>query len=326
MILYLKNQIMLQTIIDWNPSPELFKLGGFSVRYYGLMFVIAFMLGIQLMKRIYKEEGLPVEYVDSLFMYTVIATLVGARLGEVFFYSWDSYKDNLIEIILPIAENPDKSMFFGLIKGYEFVGFAGLASHGAAIGIITAMILYRRKYKYKSTLWILDRVVITVASGAVFIRLGNLMNSEIVGKVTNGNFGFRFIRNDISKYQAMNITGTNDPEKAYKLIETSAKYKDILEGVPVRYPTQLIESFGYLCVFVVLYYIYWKTNKRNKTGYLFGVFMVMLWSLRFIIEFFKEAQVDARGEWVLNTGQWLSIPLILVGFYFIFRKNYKPVA
>ncbi|MBV1888115.1 MAG: prolipoprotein diacylglyceryl transferase [Urechidicola sp.] len=313
---------MLQLAIDWNPSPEIFKIGAVSIRYYGLMFVIAFLLGIQIMKKIYKSEGVPVEYVDSLFMYTVVATLLGARLGDVFFYSWDSYKNNLVEILLPIAKDSNGSIF-GLIDGYSFVGFAGLASHGAAIGIVIAMILYRRKYKYKSLLWILDRVVITVASGAVFVRLGNLMNSEIVGKVTNSDFGFRFIRNDIGKREAMEITGSNTYDRAYELIETSAQYKHVLADIPLRYPTQLFESFGYICVFLVLWFLYWKTDKKEKAGYLFGVFMVLLWSVRFVIEFFKEAQVDGREDLLfsLNTGQLLSIPMVLIGFYFMFRKN-----
>ncbi len=313
---------MLQLAIDWNPSPEIFKIGPISIRYYGLMFVIAFLLGIQIMKKIYKSEGVPVEYVDSLFMYTVVATLLGARLGDVFFYSWDYYQNNLVEILLPIAKDPNGSIF-GFIDDYKFVGFAGLASHGAAIGIVIAMILYRRKYNYKSLLWILDRVVITVASGAVFVRLGNLMNSEIVGKVTNSDFGFRFIRNDIGKREAMEITGSKTYERAYELIETSAQYKQNLAEVPLRYPTQLFESIGYICVFLVLWFVYWKTDKKNKPGFLFGVFMILLWAVRLVIEFFKEAQVEGREDLLLgfNTGQLLSIPMIIIGFYFVLRKT-----
>ncbi|MDT0552161.1 prolipoprotein diacylglyceryl transferase [Urechidicola vernalis] len=310
---------MLQLAIDWNPSPELFNIGSLSIRYYGLMFVVAFLLGIQIMKKIYKNENLPVEYVDSLFMYTVIATLLGARLGDVFFYSWDYYQNNLIEILLPIKESASDSLF-GIIKGYKFVGFAGLASHGAAIGIVVAMVLYRRKYNYKSLLWILDRVVISVASGAVFVRLGNLMNSEIVGKVTDSTLGFRFIRNDIGKGEAMRITGSDSYEKAYQLIANSSNYKQVLQDIPLRYPTQLFESLSYVGVFLILWYFYWKTDKKDKPGFLFGMFMILLWTVRFFIEFLKEAQVDERGEWALNTGQLLSIPMVLVGLYFVFRK------
>jgi len=313
---------MLQLAIDWNPSPEIFKIGAISIRYYGLMFVIAFLLGIQIMKKIYKNEGVSVEYVDSLFMYTVIATLLGARLGDVFFYSWDYYQHNLVEILLPIAKDPNAALF-GFINGYKFVGFAGLASHGAAIGIIVAMILYRRKYPYKSLFWILDRVVIPVASGAIFVRIGNLMNSEIVGKVTNSNVGFRFIRNDIGKGEAMQITGAKTYERAYELIGNSAQYKEVLEAVPLRYPTQLLESFSYAIIFLLLWFVYWKTDKKDKPGYLFGLFMILLWTVRFIIEFFKEAQVEGREDLLfgLNTGQLLSIPMVLVGVYFVLRKG-----
>ncbi len=313
---------MLQLVFDWNPSPEIFRLGPLPIRYYGLMFVIAFLLGIQIMKKIYKNENVAEEYVDSLFMYVVIATLVGARLGEVFFYNWDSYKNNLIEIFLPIAKDANGTLF-GFIQGYSFVGYAGLASHGAAIGIITAMILYRRKYKYKSVLWILDRIVVPVASGAMFVRLGNFMNSEIVGKITDSPLGVRFIRNDIGKREAMTITSKNNYEDAYQLIGNSSNYKEVLASVPVRYPTQLFEALSYLGVFILLWFVYWKTDKKEKPGYLFGLFMVLLWSVRFFIEFLKEGQggIESMFNLGLNTGQLLSIPMVLVGFYFMFRNK-----
>jgi len=266
--------------INWNPSPILFELGPIAIRYYSLMFVIAFLLGIFLSKKIYKNDGVSVELVDSLFIYTAIATLLGARLGEVFFYSWDYYQDHILEIILPVKFNP-----------FRFTGFRGLASHGAAVGIIFAMYLYQRKViPQKSLLWVLDRVTIPVAVAGFFIRMGNLMNSEIIGKYTRTDFGLIFQR-----------LGDTDP----------------------RHPTQIYEAFGYLLVFVILWFIYWKTEKRKQEGYLFGVFMVLLWAVRFIIEFFKEAQIDTRADWGLNTGQLLSIPLILVGFYFIFKSPRK---
>ncbi len=271
--------------IDWNPSPILFQLGPVAIRYYSLMFVVAFLLGIFIEKKLYKNDKVSVELVDSLFIYTVIATLLGARLGDVFFYSWGYYKDHLLEILLPVKFNP-----------FQFTGFRGLASHGAAIGIVIAMFLYK-KYKLpeKSILWILDRVVIPVAIGGSFVRIGNLMNSEIVGKYTGTDFGFIFHRH----------------------------YDEVLKAFDTapRYPTQIYEALSYSLVFVILWFIYWKTDKRIKEGYLFGVFMVLLWSVRFIIEFFKIAQLEERQQWSLNTGQWLSIPMILVGFYFIFRKR-----
>ena len=308
--------------INWNPSPEIFNVFGISVRYYGLMFVVAFLLGGYLLKKIYKNEGVSDEYIEPLFMYVVIATILGARLGEVFFYNWSHYQNHLIEILLPINEDPDASMLFGLIKGYEFIGFRGLASHGATIGIILAMYLYTRKYKYRPLLWILDRLVVPTAIGAAFVRLGNLMNSEIVGKETTSAIGFRFIRDKYNMYEAMHITKAKTAERAYELLETSPLYKEYLSAVPLRYPTQIFESLSYVIVFLILWFVYWKTDKRNKPGYLFGLFMVLLWTIRLVIEFFKEAQIEAREDWIgsLNTGQLLSVPMILIGLYFMFRK------
>ena len=268
---------MLFLSIDWDPSIELFKIGSFAVRYYSLMFVIAFVLGLQIMKRIYNKEGISIEKLDSLFIYTVVATLLGARIGHFLFYDTSFLISNPLEVLLPVKFNP-----------FQFTGYQGLASHGAAIGIIIAMYFYSKKVIQKPMLWILDRIVIPVASGAVFVRIGNLMNSEIIGKPTESNYGFVF--------------------------------QQLGEDFP-RHPTQLYESLGYLITFVVLWYVYWKTDKKDKLGYLFGLFMVFLWTVRLIVEFFKEAQVDQRGEWDLNTGQLLSIPMILVGFYFMFRKS-----
>ena len=272
---------MLFLSIDWDPSIELVKIGSFAVRYYSLMFVIAFVLGLQIMKKIFKREGVSIEKLDSLFIYTVIATLLGARIGHFLFYDTAFLFSNPLEVLLPVRFNP-----------FQFTGYQGLASHGAAIGIIIAMYFYSKKVIQKPMLWILDRIVVPVASGAIFVRIGNLMNSEIIGKPTNTDYGFVF--------------------------------KQLGEDFP-RHPTQLYEALGYLITFIILWYVYWKTDKREKLGYLFGLFMVCLWSVRLIVEFFKEAQVDQRGEWDLNTGQLLSIPMILVGFYFMFRKSKKQV-
>ena len=304
--------ISLTTI--WNPSPEIFNLFGISVRYYGMMFVISFLLGVYILKNIYKKENVAIEHVDNLFVYIVVATILGARLGDVFFYSWDYYQNHYLEILLPIKETSD---------GWEFVGFRGLASHGATIGIIIGMYIYSRKYTYRPLLWVLDRIVIPVASGAAFVRLGNLMNSEIIGKVTDSSLGFQFIRDKYSPYEAMFITKTTSENKAFDLIQNSPRFKQYLAEVPFRYPTQIFESFSYALIFVILWFVYWKTNKKEKAGYLFGLFMALLWSVRFVIEFFKEAQVESREDWVgvLNTGQLLSIPLFLVGLFFMFRKS-----
>ncbi len=296
--------------INWNFNPDLFKVGSFPIKYYSLMYVLAFVLGLQIMKRIFKKDAISLEKLDSLFMYTVIAMLIGARTGHYLFYE-ENY--TLTEVFLPFKLNP-----------FEWTGFRGLASHGAIIGIIIAMYIYSKKVIKKPLLWVLDRMVIPSAIGAMFVRLGNLFNSEIVGKATSTDFGFKFIRNDISEYKAMSITGAKTVNRAYDLIANSSRFKNVLMEVPNRYPTQLYEALGYLVTFLVLWFLYWKTDKKQQLGYLFGVFMVMLWSVRFFIEFLKEAQVEGREDWVLNalnTGQLLSIPLVLIGFYFMFRKS-----
>lgn len=264
--------------IDWNPAPEIFKIGSFAIRYYSLMFVIAFMLGLQIMKRIFINDKIPLEKLDSLFIYVVVSTLIGARLGHFLFYDPQFLLEKPLEVFLPFRFSPK----------FEFTGFAGLASHGATIGIIIAMYIYSKKILKKPLLYILDRLTLPVAAGAIFVRIGNLMNSEIIGKATNSDYGFIF--------------------------------RKLGEDFP-RHPAQLYESFGYLITFIVLWFVYWKTDKKEKLGYLLGLFFVMLWTVRFIVEFFKEAQVDERSTWALNTGQWLSIPFIIIGLYLMYRKR-----
>ncbi|TVZ57377.1 prolipoprotein diacylglyceryl transferase [Lutibacter sp. Hel_I_33_5] len=275
--------------IVWDPSVGI-DLGFFTIRWYSLMFVAAFLLGLHLMKKIYVADNVPKEKLDPLFMYVFISMLIGMRLGDVFFYSWDYYQNHLLEIFLPIKESPNDTLF-GFIKGWKFSGFMGFASHGAAIGIPIAMYFYAKKHLQKPWLFILDRLAIMVALAGFFIRTGNFFNSEIYGKPTGTDFGVIFTKAG--------------------------------EIVP-RHPTQLYEALGYLAIFFMMWYLYWKTDKKNQTGFLFGLFLVVLWSLRFFIEFLKEAQVDGREDWVfnsLNTGQVLSIPLVLLGFWLMFRKK-----
>lgn len=276
--------------IVWDLDPEIIKIGSFGIRWYSLMFVAAFVLGLHLMKKIYINDKIPVEKLDPLFMYVFVSMLIGMRLGDVFFYSWDYYQNHLLEIFLPIKESANDSLF-GVIKGWKFTGFTGFASHGAAIGIPIALYFYAKKHLNKPWLFILDRLGIMVALAGFFIRLGNFFNSEIYGKPTGTSFGVIFKRAG--------------------------------ETVPCH-PTQLYEAFSYLGLFFALWYFYWKTDKKNQSGFLFGLFMVVLWSLRFFIEFLKQAQVEGREDWVfnlLNTGQVLSIPLVLIGFWLMFRKT-----
>ena len=270
---------MYFTKIDWAPSETLFKIGSFGIHYYSLMFIIAFGLGYYLMKKIFDEEKISLEYLESLFIYMVLSILLGARLGDVFFYSWDYYQDHLLEILLPIRDTPN---------GYTFTGFRGLASHGAVIGSLLGLYLYKRKFKERSLFWLLDRVTIPVAVGASFVRLGNFFNSEIVGKYSNSNFGVVFLNR-----------GENLP----------------------RHPAQLYEAVGYLILFFILRQVY-LTEKKKREGYLIGLFFIGMFTIRFLIEFIKESQggfEEILG--LLSTGQWLSIPFVLFGILLMFRSR-----
>lgn len=299
----------------WNPS-EGIDLGFITIRFYSLMFVVAFGLGWYIMKAIYNREEQSIEKLDNLFLYTVIATLLGARLGHVFFYDWSYFKNHLLEILLPMRETPD---------GWEFTGFSGLASHGAAIAIIIVMYFYSKKVVEKPILWILDRIVIPVASGAIFVRLGNFFNSEIVGEETTSSLGIKFIRDKFNPREAFEKTGISDANDAYKAIETNPQFSEVLAEVTPKHPAQLYEAFGYIFVFAILFYMYWKTDARNKQGLLFGTFLVLLWTVRFIVEYVKESQGGfEKSLGLLSTGQWLSIPFIIAGLFFIFRA--KKVA
>lgn len=300
--------------IVWNPS-EGIDLGFFVIRFYSLMFVVAFGLGWYIMKNIYERENESIEKLDSLFIWTVLATLIGARLGHVLFYDWEYFRNHLLEIFLPFRFTPK----------FEFTGYQGLASHGAAISIIIAMYYYSKKVLQRPLLWILDRVVIAVASGAIFVRLGNFFNSEIVGKETTSPFGIKFIRDHFSPRDAVNATQIQNPQEAYHAIATNPQFANLLAQVPAKHPAQLYEAFCYIFVFAILFFLYWKTEARQKSGFLFGLFLVLLFSVRIVVEFVKESQggfESALG--LLSTGQWLSIPFILIGLYFIFTAE-KPV-
>ncbi len=266
--------------IQWEPSTTLFKLGSFGVHYYSLMFVIAFLLGLRILKKMYEEEKVSTETLENLLFYVVISTLLGARLGHVFFYDWAYYQNHLLEILLPIASTAD--------GGYSFVGFRGLASHGAAIGILLGVIVYQRTYPYKPLLWILDRMIIPITLGAGFVRIGNFFNSEIVGNYTGNNFGVVFVNRG--------------------------------EILP-RHPAQLYEAIAYILLFFFLRYLYQKGIKRQD-GFILGVFMAVLFSIRFLVEFVKESQGGFETALpALSTGQWLSIPLIIAGLILMFATK-----
>ncbi len=264
--------------ITWDPSLGI-DLGFFMIRYYSLMFVLGFGLGLVIMRKIFLNENVSVEKLDPLLMYVVIATILGARIGHFLFYDPQFLFQKPLEVILPFKFNP-----------FRFTGFQGLASHGAAIAIIIALYIYSKRELKKPFLWIVDRIAIPVALAGFFIRIGNLINSEIIGKPTNADYGFIFTQ--------------------------------LGEDFP-RFPTQLYEAFGYLAIFFLLLYLYWKTNKKEQSGYLFGMWLATLWSVRFIVEFWKESQggIETYFNVNLNTGQLLSIPLIFIGLWLIFKKK-----
>ena len=265
--------------IFWEPSSTIFSIGNFGIHYYSLMFIIAFLFGFNIMKRMYVKENIPTERLETMLFYIVLSTLIGARLGHVIFYDWAYYQNHLLEIFLPIEKSTN---------GYSFTGFRGLASHGAAIGILTGIIVYQNIYKEKTLLWILDRLIIPTTLGAGFVRIGNFFNSEIVGKYSNTDFGVVFLNRG--------------------------------ETLP-RHPAQIYESICYLFLFLFLRKTY-KSDKKDRQGYLIGSFFVGMFTIRFVIEYLKESQgglEDILG--LFSTGQWLSIPLILFGFYLIFRQS-----
>jgi prolipoprotein diacylglyceryl transferase len=261
---------MLLQFIVWDVSPEIFPGTWFPVRWYGLLFASAFFFGYLVLTRVFKHEikdpKKAIDLLDKLAMYTVISTIIGARLGHVLFYEPSYYLSEPLEILK--------------------IWNGGLASHGAAIGILFGLWLFARNTK-RTYFWVLDRVVIVVALGGMFIRLGNLMNSEIFGNPTDLPWGFVF---------------------------------QSFDAIP-RHPTQIYEALSYLGLFLLLHHIYWKNNGKPKPGFIFGLFLIILFTSRFLIEFLKVPQVAFENTMTLNMGQWLSIPFVLAGFIIIFLKN-----
>jgi len=262
---------MMLAFIEWSISPEIFHLGPISVRWYGFLFAMAFVAGYFIMTWVFKKEKRPQPDLEQLSVYMIFGTVIGARLGHCLFYNPTYYLSNPIEIL----------------KVWE----GGLASHGAAIGILVAVYLFSKKKKNYSFLWIIDRIVIVVALAGTFIRLGNLFNSEIIGKPTDVVWAFIF-------------TSVDD--------------------LP-RHPTQLYESIAYLIIFFILIFIYYKGLEKNRSGLLFGLFLILVFTFRFFIEFLKENQSAFEKGMVLDMGQLLSIPFIVAGIIFIV-KSFKPYS
>lgn len=264
--------------IDWTVSPQWGVL-----RWYSLCFALGFFIGYQIVKRMFQNENADLKWLDSLLTYIVIATVLGARLGHCLFYDWDYFSDHLLEIFLPVRFEPE----------FKFIGFQGLASHGGAIGILFALWLFSKRVSKTPYLWILDRIVIPTTLAGAFIRTGNLMNHEIVGKPADVPWAFKF---------------------------------NLVDELP-RHPVQIYEALSYLAIFFFLNYLYWKTNAKNKLGYIFGWFMILLWSARFVMEFFKKSQggIETLFNLGLSTGQLLSIPFVIIGIYFVFNTKENTV-
>jgi phosphatidylglycerol:prolipoprotein diacylglycerol transferase len=268
--------LMILNYIVWSPTPEIFEItisgiGTIAPRWYGLLFAMGFVFGYIVMLKIFKKERIAVRILDQLATYMIIATIIGARLGHVLFYEPRSYFSDPIQILQ-------------VWKG-------GLASHGAGIAIIIALLLFSRKNN-KPFIWIFDRISIVIALAGFFIRSGNLMNSEIYGMATTLPWGFKFVNVDPSL-------------------------------IP-KHPTQIYEALAYLLIFVFLWVVYLKRDGKPRPGFLFAMFMILVFSFRFFIEFLKEPQVAFESGMSLNMGQLLSIPFIVLGvatLIAIYRKK-----
>ena len=271
---------MIFSAITWNVDPEIFSIGQLSIRWYGLLFATAFLSGYIVFTRYLSTERLTSEMTDQLLIYIAVGTVLGARLGHCFFYEPEYFLKNPVEILK-------------IWKG-------GLASHGAAVGILLALWLYVRKHKL-SFLWMIDRIVIVVALGGAFIRLGNLFNSEIYGLPTDLPWGFEFVRD--------------------KLYDSATG--ELLPTVP-RHPTQLYEALSYLLIFAVLFIFYRKRYTKSRDGFIFGVFMILLFTARFLIEFVKNDQVAFEAGMQFNMGQLLSLPFILAGVVMLIWTGRRP--
>jgi len=256
-------------LIEWNVNPEIFSIGPLSIRWYGLLFASSFIVGYTIIANIFQKEGRSEKDLNDLLWYMILGTVIGARLGHCLFYNPEYYLSNPLEIL----------------KVYK----GGLASHGAAIGILLSISLFVKRKKGYSYLWVMDKIVIVTALGATFIRIGNLFNSEIIGVETTLPWSFVFLR---------------------------------IDEVP-RHPAQLYEAIAYFVTFIVLYSLYRKKWKELDNGFIFGLFLIMIFGARFLIEFVKENQTHFEASMPINMGQILSIPLVIAGVYFVVTRGKK---
>ena len=270
--------------VIWNPDSELCRLFGLPIRYYSLMWVVGLVAAYLLVKKFYKDRSIKPEVFEPLFLYCFLGILIGARLGHCLFYEPDYYLTSgrhFIEMLLPIRFMPE--------GGWKMVGYSGLASHGGTIGIFIAILLYCRKYNVK-LLECIDMICVATPLTAACIRIGNLMNSEIVGKPTSSDWGFVFVQNS----------------------------EDF-----ARHPAQLYEAIAYLIIFAIIILIYRKHKERVGSGFYFGFCITTIFTFRFFIEYCKEVQVDFEHGMTLDMGQLLSIPFIIAGIWLMLHSRKK---
>ncbi|KIP64795.1 hypothetical protein ST45_00325 [Prevotella pectinovora] len=259
--------------IDWNPSIEAFRIGSFAMRWYALCWLIGLLAAYFIVRRLYIQQKIKETLFEPLFIYCFLGILIGARLGHCLFYEPDyflSSGQHMVEMLIPIRFLPD--------GGWRFTGYAGLASHGGTLGLIITLLLYVRKTKLN--LWtVLDNIAIATPITACFIRLGNLMNSEIIGKVTDVPWAFVFQQVDMQP----------------------------------RHPGQLYEAIAYALLFVIGLYFYRKLPQKVGTGFFFGLCLTYIFTARFFIEYTKEVQEAFEASLPLDMGQLLSIPFVVIG-------------
>jgi prolipoprotein diacylglyceryl transferase len=265
---------MIINYIHWNIDPEIINILGISLRYYGVLFVSGLILSFFILKWIFKSENIPLDRLDKLTVYGIIGMFAGMRLGHCLFYEPSYYFSHPLEIILPIQSTAN--------GGYKFSGFQGLASHGGALGLIIALIIYAKKTK-ESIIKTIDLIAVVAPLTSCFIRLANLMNSEIIGIPTKVPWAFIYVR---------------------------------VDNLP-RHPAQLYEAIAYLLIFGLMFYLY-KTRRENlKNGFFFGLVITLIFVARFFIEFIKEKQVPFEEQMQFDMGQLLSIPFIVLGIGFV---------
>ena len=280
--------MMLNEII-WDVDPILFRIGSLRVGWYGLLLAGGFFLAYTIFQKMVKAEKVDTALMDKFAILTIVWTVVGLRIGHCLFYDWLYYKHHILEIFIPFTETAN---------GWEFTGYSGLASHGGTTGIILFVLYFARKHKM-SLIWLFDRLSIAIPLAAAFVRCGNLMNSEIIGTVTNMPWGFVF----------MHLKGTS-------------------ECCEPRHPTQIYEALVYISLFAYqMWYYFRKTKGQIPGGRSVGTLLVVIFTARFFIEFVKENQVAFEENLSLNMGQYLSVPFVLLGvgflWYSVARKSFS---